>query len=314
MGKTAIVAIGGNSLIADQEHRSVEDQFSISMITCRHISDMVEQGWNVVITHGNGPQVGFILLRSELASHQLHAVPLDSVGADTQGALGYMLQQNLYNEFLKRGIDRKSCTVITQVVVERNDRAFQAPTKPIGPFYTEQEAKRKRDEDDWDIVEVPNKGWRRVVASPQPLRIVEMESIKNLIDGGFIVIAVGGGGIPVVENRDGALEGVPAVIDKDRASSLLARALGVDLFLITTDIDRVYVNYGKPDQEPLDDITVDEAEMYLGRGEFLPGSMGPKIESAIDYLRNGGKKVIITSPEYIGKAIKGEAGTHITQF
>ena len=314
MGKKAIIAIGGNSLIADQEHKTVEDQFSISKVTCRHITDMVEQGWDVVITHGNGPQVGFILLRSELSADQLHTVPLDSVGADTQGALGYMLQQNLYNEFLRRGMNRNSCTVITQVVVERDDPAFQDPTKPIGPIYTEEVAKKKRDEENWDIVEIPNKGWRRVVASPQPLRIVEMESIKSLIDGGFIVIAVGGGGIPVVENSDGALGGVPAVIDKDRASSLLARMLGVDLFLITTDIDRVYVNYGKPDQKPLDNITVGEAEMYLERGEFLPGSMGPKIESAIDYLRNGGEKVIITSPKNIGKAIAGEAGTHITRI
>ena len=205
MGRTAIVAIGGNSLISDQQHRSVEDQFRASGVTCRHIAEMIEDGWNVVITHGNGPQVGFILIRSEVALDQLHSVPLDSVGADTQGAIGYMLQQNLYNEFLKRGIDRKCCTVVTQCVVDGSDPAFRKPTKPIGPFYSEADAKRKRESEAWDITEIPGKGWRRVVASPMPHRIVEMESIGELIDAGFVVIAVGGGGIPVVEREDGSL-------------------------------------------------------------------------------------------------------------
>lgn len=311
MKKTAIVAIGGNSLVSDQEHRSVKDQFTASGITCTHIAEMIEDGWDVVITHGNGPQVGFILLRGEIASGEIHSVPLDSVGADTQGAIGYMLQQNLYNEFLGREIDKKSCTVVTQCVVDRDDPAFRKPTKPIGPVYTEEEAKRKRDDENWDIVEVPGKGWRRVVASPMPLRIVEMESIGSLINAGFLVIAVGGGGIPVVEREDGTLEGVAAVIDKDRASSILAQALGVDLFLISTDIESVCVNFSKPDQRSLGRMTLEEASRYLAAGEFLPGSMGPKIEAAVDYLRNGGKKVIITSPENIGKAIRGEAGTQI---
>jgi len=312
MARTAIVAIGGNSLIADQEHKSVEEQFKISNITCRHIVDMIEDGWDVVITHGNGPQVGFILLRSEISSEQIHSVPLDSVGADTQGAIGYMLQQNLYNEFLQRGIDKKCCTVITQCVVDKDDPGFQNPTKPIGPVYTKEDAMRKKENENWDIVEIPNKGWRRVVASPLPQRIIEMESIRKLIQGGFIVIALGGGGIPVVEAEDGTLHGTAAVIDKDLASSLLAGALSVDLFLISTDIDRVYINYGKPDQTALDNITLAEAEKYLAAGEFAAGSMGPKIASAINYLKNGGEKVIITSADNIGKAIRGEAGTHFS--
>ena len=312
MAKTAIVAIGGNSLIADQEHKSVEEQFIISNITCRHIADMIEDGWDVVITHGNGPQVGFILLRSEISSEQIHSVPLDSVGADTQGAIGYMLQQNLYNEFLRRGIDKKCCTVITQCVVDKDDPGFQKPTKPIGPVYTKEDAMKKKENENWDIVEIPNKGWRRVVASPLPHRIIEMECINKLIQGGFIVIAVGGGGIPVVEDNDGILKGTAAVIDKDLASSLLAGDLSVDLFLISTDIDKVYINYGRPDQVALDKITLAEAEKYLEAGEFAPGSMGPKVASAINYLRNGGKKVIITSANNIGKAIRGESGTHIS--
>jgi len=313
MARTAIVAIGGNSLIADQEHKSVQEQFKISNITCKHIADMIEDGWDVVITHGNGPQVGFILLRSEISAEQIHSVPLDSVGADTQGAIGYMLQQNLYNEFLRRGIDKKCCTVITQCVVDKEDPGFQNPTKPIGPVYTKEDAMNKKESENWDIVEIPNKGWRRVVASPLPLRIVEMESIKKLIRGGFIVIAVGGGGIPVVEDEHGFLSGTAAVIDKDFASSLLAGALSVDLFLISTDIDKVYINYGKADQFTLDNITLAEAEKYLGAGEFAPGSMGPKVKAAINYLKNGGKKVIITSAYNIGKAIRGEAGTHISR-
>ncbi len=312
MARTAIVAIGGNSLIADQEHKSVEEQFKISNITCKHIADMIEDGWDVVITHGNGPQVGFILLRSEISSEQIHSVPLDSVGADTQGAIGYMLQQNLYNEFLRRGIDKKCCTVITQCVVDKDDPGFLKPTKPIGPVYTKEDAMNKKESENWDIVEIANKGWRRVVASPLPLRIIEMESIRELIKSGFIVIAVGGGGIPVVQDEQGMLKGTAAVIDKDLASSLLAGDISVDLFLISTDIDNVYINYGKPDQTALENITLAEAEKYLEAGEFAPGSMGPKVKSAINYLKNGGKKVIITSANNIGKAIRGETGTHIS--
>lgn len=313
MKETAIIAIGGNSLISDKGRQTVRDQFKTSRITCRHIGDMIQRGWNVVITHGNGPQVGFILLRSEIAAGDIHTVPLDSVGADSQGSIGYMLQQNLYNEFRGRNIDKECCTVITQCVVDRDDGGFKNPTKPIGPWYSEEEIKEKREEEGWDIVEVPGKGWRRVVASPRPLRIVEMESIRGLIEAGVIAIAVGGGGIPVVEDVNGALTGVPAVIDKDRASSLLARHLSADLFLISTDIERVCLNYGQADARSLDAMTLSEAEGYYEAGEFLPGSMGPKIEAAMDFLRARDGKVVITCPEKIGDALKGEAGTHITR-
>lgn len=312
MKRTAMVAIGGNSLIGDQDHKTVEDQFNISNTTCEHISEMIKDDWNVVITHGNGPQVGFILLRSEIASTQLHSVPLDSIGADTQGSIGYMLQQNLQNKLLNKNINKTCCTVVTQCVVDGTDPAFQRPTKPIGPIYTKEEAFEKKKNENWDITEIPGKGWRRVVASPLPLKIVEIDAIRNLIDGDFVVIALGGGGVPVVEDEKGKLSGIPAVIDKDRASSKLALALGLDLFLISTDIDKVCINFGKPDEYSVDEMSRKEAKEYLEAGEFLPGSMGPKVEAAIDFLEGGGKKVIITSPQNIPKALKGKAGTHIT--
>jgi len=265
----------------------------------------------VVITHGNGPQVGFILLRSELASHVLHTVPLDSCGADTQGAIGYMIQQSLYNEFLKRGMRKQAVTVVTQVVVDKDDPAFQNPTKPIGPFYTEEEAKRLAAERGWVVKDDAGRGWRRVVPSPIPQEIVEQEAIKALIEQGFVVIGVGGGGIPVVRQEDGSLRGVEAVIDKDYASSLLASGIGADLFLISTAVEKVALNYGQPNQVWLDRMTVAEAKRYLAEGHFPPGSMGPKIEAIIQFLERGGKEAIITSPENIERALAGETGTRI---
>jgi len=272
---------------------------------------MIEQGWDVVITHGNGPQVGFILLRSELASHVLHTVPLDSCGADTQGAIGYMIQQSLYNEFLKRGMKKQAVTVVTQVVVDKDDPAFQNPTKPIGPFYTEAEAKRLAAERGWAVKNDAGRGWRRVVPSPIPQEIVEQEAIKALIEQGFVVIGVGGGGIPVVRETDGSLRGVEAVIDKDYASSLLASGIGADLFLISTAVEKVALNYGKPNQVWLDRMTLAEAKRYLSEGHFPPGSMGPKIEAIIQFLEKGGKEALITSPESIERALAGETGTRI---
>jgi len=310
MEKVAVVAIGGNSLIKDKDHQTVPDQFEATRETCVHIASMIEQGWNVVITHGNGPQVGFILLRSELASHVLHTVPLDSCGADTQGAIGYMIQQCLYNEFERRGIKKQAATVVTQVLVDKNDSAFQNPTKPIGPFYDEEKAKRYRDERGWDIIEDVGRGWRRVVPSPIPLRIIEQDAVKTLIDQGFVVIAVGGGGIPVIE-EDGELKGAEAVIDKDYASSLLAIGIKADLFLISTAVEKVAINYGKPNQKWLDKMTLDEAKKYYEEDHFPPGSMGPKIQAIIDFLEKGGKEAIITNPENIERALRGETGTRI---
>ena len=311
MAKVAVVAIGGNSLIKDKEHQTVPDQFATTRETCVHIASMIEQGWDVVITHGNGPQVGFVLLRSELASHVLHTVPLDSCGADTQGSIGYMIQQSLYNEFLKRGMKKRAVTVVTQVVVDKDDPAFQNPTKPIGPFYTEEEAKRLAAERGWIVKDDAGRGWRRVVPSPIPQEIVEQEAIKALIEQGFVVIGVGGGGIPVVRQEDGSLRGVEAVIDKDYASSLLASGIGADLFLISTAVEKVALNYGKPNQVWLDRMTLAEAKRYLSEGHFPPGSMGPKIKAIIQFLEKGGKEALITSPENIERALAGETGTRI---
>jgi carbamate kinase len=272
---------------------------------------MIEEGWDVVITHGNGPQVGFILLRSELARHVLHPVPLDSCGADTQGAIGYMLQQCLYNAFLKKGMKKQAVTVVTQVVVDRNDPAFQNPTKPIGPFMSKEEALKRKEEEGWDVMEDAGRGWRRVVPSPYPLEIVELDAIKSLVDQGFVVIAVGGGGIPVIRLDDGSLKGVEAVIDKDLASSLLAVGIKADLFLISTAVEKVALNYKKPNQVWLDRMTLEEAKRYYDEGHFPPGSMGPKIKAIISYLEQGGKEAIITSPENITRALRGETGTRI---
>ena len=314
MAKVAVVAIGGNSLIKDKEHRTVPDQFEATRETCVHIAGMIEQGWDVVITHGNGPQVGFILLRSELASDVLHTVPLDSCGADTQGAIGYMIQQSLYNEFEKRGIKKQAATVVTQVVVGQDDPAFQNPSKPIGSFYEEEEAKRLGAERGWIVKDDAGRGWRRVVPSPIPLEIVERDAIKVLLGAGFVVIGVGGGGIPVVREEDGSLRGVEAVIDKDYASGLLASSIQADLLLISTAVDKVALNYGQPGQRWLDKMTLAEAERYLAEGHFAPGSMEPKVRASIKFLKEGGREALITSPENIERALAGETGTRIVPY
>lgn len=312
MTRTAVIAIGGNSLIKDKQHQTVPDQFAATDETCAHIADILQQGWRVVITHGNGPQVGFILLRSELASHVLHSVPLDSCGADTQGALGYMIQQLLGNRLGEVGVDIPVTTVVTQVVVDGDDPAFKSPTKPIGPFYDEEKARLYEREHGWAVMEDAGRGWRRVVPSPIPREIVELEAIKTLLEAGFVVIAVGGGGIPVVRDKEGKLRGVEAVIDKDYASSLLASGIDADLFLVSTAVEKVYLNYGQPSQKPLDRVTVAEAKHYLGEGHFPPGSMGPKIEAVIQFLERGGEEALITSPENLARALRGETGTRIT--
>ncbi len=313
MGKLAVVAVGGNSLIKSAERQSVPDQWEAMGETAGHIAAMVQQGWDIVITHGNGPQVGFILLRSELASHVLHTVPLDVCGADTQGAIGYMAQMMLDEAMARRGLRRSTATVVTRVVVDGNDPGFQNPTKPIGPFYKRDQAERYRTERGWKVKEDAGRGWRRVVASPRPLEIIETEAIQNLLRAGFLVVGVGGGGIPVVREADGRLRGVEAVIDKDLASSLLAQTINADLFLISTAVERVALNYKKPDERSLDRMTLAEAKRYLAEGHFPAGSMGPKIQAAIDYLEAGGKEVLITMPETLERALTGETGTRIVR-
>jgi carbamate kinase len=312
--KVAVVAIGGNSLIKDKHHQTVEDQYQAAKETTHHIADMIETGWDVAIGHGNGPQVGFILRRSEIAHkvEGMHEVPLDVCGADSQGAIGYALQQNLQNELYRREIKKPVATVITQVLVDKNDPAFKSPTKPIGGFMDEAEAMQRRNEMAWSVVEDAGRGWRRVVASPLPVEVVELDSIQALIKAGVVVITVGGGGIPVIDKGEGEYVGTAAVIDKDYASSLLARLIHADLLLISTAVEKVALNFGKLDQRWIDKMTLEEAKAYLAEGiHFAKGSMAPKMQAIIWFLENGGKQAIITNPENIGKALKGETGTWI---
>jgi carbamate kinase len=310
-GKLALVAIGGNSLITDPKQPDVVHQWEAVRETCSHIAQMIAEGWNVLITHGNGPQVGFILRRAEIAAKQgVHDVPLDLIVADTQGSIGYMLQQALDNSLRRLGVNRTILTVVTQVRVDPDDPAFQKPTKPIGGFMTEQEA-RKFEADGWQVVEDSGRGWRRVVASPKPQAIQEINAIRALIMSDYIVIAGGGGGIPVVRNEQGSLRGAYAVIDKDRASSLLAQLLRADLFIISTGVEKVALNFNKPDQRWLDQMTLQEAQRYLTEGHFGVGSMLPKIEAAVEFVKMGGPAAIITDPPNLVRALRGETGTRI---
>jgi len=308
--KLAVIAIGGNSLIKEGR-QSIAAQYDAVAETCVHIASMIEAGWEVAIGHGNGPQVGFILRRSELARHELHEIPLDICGADTQGAIGYMLQQNLHNEFRKRGIQKQAATVVTEVVVDRDDPAFKQPSKPIGSFMTEAVSRQRAAQDGWHVVEDAGRGWRRVVASPAPQRVVEQAAVETLLKAGFVVITVGGGGIPVVADAQGNLSGVSAVIDKDFASSLLARSIKAELLLISTAVEKVALNFNQADQRWLDRITVAEARQFMEEGHFAAGSMRPKIQASIWFVEGGGKQAIITNPVNLERALRGETGTWI---
>jgi carbamate kinase len=308
--KLAVVALGGNALILDKNRKTIPDQFDAVKETVKHITDMIEDGWQVIVTHGNGPQVGFIMRRSELSLHELHPVPMDYCGADTQGAIGYMLQKALRNEFKKRDINRKAVTVVTQVEVSADDPAFQNPSKPVGSFLDEETAKQRMAEGQ-DFVEDAGRGWRRVVPSPKPMRIVEIDAIQSLVDDEFIVITVGGGGIPVVERPSGFIRGMEAVIDKDFASGLLAKLVTADLLLISTAVEKVAINFNKPDQRWLDEITVAEAEKFIEEGHFAPGSMLPKMQAIVIFIKETGKKALITNPPNMQRALNGETGTWI---
>jgi carbamate kinase len=309
--KTLVIAVGGNSLIKDAQHQSVPDQYAAVVQTVRHITDLLERGYRVVITHGNGPQVGFILLRSEHSRGILHEVPLDSIVADTQGALGYQLQQALENEFRRRGVRQYAATVVTQTLVDRADPAFDRPTKPIGGFYTREQAEERIRVEKWAMVEDAGRGWRRVVASPEPMRIIEAEIIRHLVSAGWAVVAAGGGGIPVVADAQGLLSGVPAVIDKDLASAVLARQIHADMLVISTAVERVCLNFGQPDQRPLDRITVAEARKYMAEGHFKAGSMLPKVEACARFVEGGGGEAVITCPDKLSSALGGHTGTRV---
>ncbi|MGQ0556572.1 MAG: carbamate kinase [Nitrospiraceae bacterium] len=311
--KLAVVAVGGNALIRDKAHESIPDQSREAVITTHHIAEMIAAGWNVVITHGTGPQVGFILRRSELALEEVPPVPMDYADADLQGGIGYMFLKALYNEFRKQKIDRKAVAIITQTLVDRNDPAFADPSKPIGSQMDEQTAQRLASRQGWVVKEDAGRGWRRVVPSPQPKTIVELAAINLLARAGFVVIACGGGGIPVIQDEEGNLIGVEAVIDKDLASSLLARGIGADLLLVSTGVEKVAINFNKPDRRWLDRMTVAEARKHYADNQFDRGSMGPKIQAVIEFIEGGGQTGLITNPENIGRALAGETGTFIVK-
>ena len=310
--KTLVIAIGGNSLIKDARHQSVPDQYAAVVETVAHITDLLERGYRIVITHGNGPQVGFILLRSEHSRGLLHEVPLDSIVADTQGALGYQIQQALENEFRRRGLSTSVATIVTQTLVDRNDAAFAKPSKPIGEFYTRDQAEERQRVERWQMVEDAGRGWRRVVASPRPMRIIESGVIKHLAAGGCVVIAAGGGGIPVIADEKGNLSGVAAVIDKDLASAVLAAQIGADVLVISTAVEKVCLHFGLPQQRAVDTMTVAEAKNYLAEGHFAPGSMRPKIEACIHFVEQHGGRAVITDPAHLSAALDGRTGTQVT--
>jgi len=309
----AVLAMGGNSLIKDKNHIALSFQYERVKETARYIAELIAEGIRLVITHGNGPQVGFIYRRGELARSELPLIPLDICGADTQGAIGYMIEKALLNEFRRRGIDKKVTAVVTQTIVDREDPSFKRPTKPIGSFMPEEEALSHKRELGWEVAEDAGRGYRRVVPSPMPKKIIELDVIKLLVQKGYIVIAAGGGGIPVILNELSEIEGVEAVIDKDWGSSVMASGLGADSLIISTAIDAVYLNFGKEDQRPLSRVSLPEIKRYLEEGHFKPGSMKPKIEAIIQFLENGGEKAIITSPENLVSAFEGKAGTTITR-
>lgn len=310
--KTILVALGGNAILRPKQEATFENQMKNINISCRFLAKLVKRGFRLVVTYGNGPQVGNILRQNEESAHVVPALPLDALSAESQGLIAYMMQQALLNELLLLGIEKSVISVITRVEVSPDDPAFTHPEKPIGPFYTEEEAKQLAEEKDWTIIEDSYRGWRRVVPSPEPLHIVEADSINQLINSGHIVITCGGGGIPVVRRSNGTYRGIEAVIDKDRSSSKLAKQIGADIFVILTETDYVYINYGKEDQEALRQITVKQLEQYIAEGHFSSGSMGPKVEAACHFARSGGSS-IICALDQADLALEVKSGTHISE-
>lgn len=310
VNRTTVVAVGGNSLIRSPEESTFADQLATVSVTCRQVAELVKAGERVVLTHGNGPQVGFLLIRSHLARNRLPETPLDACNAQTQAEIGYMIQQVLDNELQARGLNSGAVTVVTQVLVDGSDAAFDNPTKPVGPFYTKAEAARLQRELGWRMMEDAGRGFRRIVPSPRPLAVVELDSIVTLLGKGVVVIACGGGGIAVVR-EEGRLRGVAAVIDKDLASALLAGGIGADRLVISTAVEHVYLDYQQPSQRPLGQVSADEMSRYLEQGQFPDGSMGPKVEAALEFLKRGGKEVVITDPEHLAAALAGQTGTRV---
>ena len=314
-GRAAVVAVGGNALIADGQQGTIEEQFGNARAAAREVANLVEDGWRVVVTHGNGPQVGFILLRSEMsnAGAFIPRLSLDMCVADSEGGIGYIMSNSLSNELARRALKPSTACVLTQTVVDPGDAAFTHPTKPIGSAFSAEEADERRRHDGWHMMEDAGRGYRRVVPSPRPVRIVEASAIKALLEGGFVVVAAGGGGIPVIEEAPGVYRGVEAVVDKDLASAYLAANLNVPVLVIMTGVERVAVHYRQPDQRDLDRVGLSEIREHLAAGEFPEGSMGPKIRAAIEFLEQGGEEVVITSMACLSAAVAGRAGTHITR-
>lgn len=308
-----VIALGGNAIIPVGQEGTYDQQTAITRRTMDQVAALAGAGHQIVMTHGNGPVVGNIVLRNDagMSVHGIPPMPMFVCGADSQGGLGYMLQQALGNALRKANIDQPVATVVTQVRVDPVDPAFARPTKPIGPFYDEAAAERLRRENGWTVVPDAGRGWRRVVPSPLPVEVVEWEAIRTLVEAGVLTIATGGGGVPVVRGEDGDLAGVDAVIDKDRASDLLGRLIGADRLVIITQVERVFARFGRDDQEALALLPANLARRMLDDGEFPPGSMGPKIEAALSFLAGGGREVVITSPECLLDAVNGTAGTHV---
>jgi len=311
--KVALVAFGGNAILKAGEEGHQWQQFKNAEEACSRLIGIIKQGYELIIVHGNGPQVGNILLQVEAAKDKVKPFTLDVCGAMSQGSMGYMLAQSMYNQFKKNGISKNIAVILSQVVVDRNDPMFKNPTKPIGPFYTKEVAEKHHKEDGWDIVEDAGRGYRRVVASPIPIEVVEWETVNTLVKAGTVVVAGGGGGIPVYYDEKGMLRGIEAVIDKDYTASLLARKVNADLFIILTDAECVYLDFGKPTARAVPKMTVNEAEEYLKEGQFPPGSMGPKIRAAINFIRETGKEVLITSAPKLWDALEGKTGTRIVR-
>jgi carbamate kinase len=309
--KLAVVAVGGNSLIVDADHVAIPYQAETAAVTAGYIAQMVADGWNVVVTHGNGPQVGFILQRSELGKSEIPTIPMNYATSNTQGSIGYMFQRSLLNEFRRRGLSRSSVALVTQVLVDHDDPDFHRPTKPIGPFLDEQTAHLKESEHGWQVIEDSGRGWRRVVPSPRPIQVLELGVIADLVNSGNVVIACGGGGLPVYLDDDGELKGVEAVVDKDYASSLVAQGLHASLFLISTSVEKIALHYNTPQQRWLDSMTATEARGYLAEGHFAAGSMGPKVEAIVEFVEATGGIGVVTNPENLSRALAGETGTRV---
>lgn len=311
MCKKVLVALGGNAILKHKEKGTAEEQLENVKRACKHLVKFIEDGYKLAITHGNGPQVGDILLKNERSKDVLSPMPLDICGAQSQGMIGYMLQQSMWNEMKEAGINIPVVSLVTQTIVSKSDAAFKNPTKPIGPFYTFLEAEKLRRKKGWTMIEDSGRGYRRVVPSPRPIEIVEKDTIRTLFESGALVIAAGGGGVPVIVQEDCSLKGVVAVIDKDLGAQIFASDVGAEVLLMLTDVERVSLNYGKPNQTSLGEMTVDEAKRYLQEGHFALGSMAPKVEAAIRFLKAGGWRAVISSLEMGRKALEGKAGTII---